>query len=120
MTTAAISAAPTTPPTTPPAIAPVSELLLEDVALEVLEGDGVRDTGTLVAGPIEPVDWTLVAVDSGLSERSDECPMQQLYKRQLTANRLSKRYVEHIACLEKNHQHSASRCTMQVVHTDKS
>ena len=67
MTAAAISATPTTPPTTPPAIAPVFEL--EEPGLEVPEGARVD------VGLEEPVDWALDAVDSGVSERSDECYM---------------------------------------------
>lgn len=67
MTTPAISAAPTTPPTTPPAIAPVFELLPEDVLLET-DGEAVRDAEAPVdVGTREPVDWAEDAVDSGLS-----------------------------------------------------
>jgi hypothetical protein len=67
MTAAAINATPTTPPTTPPAIAPVFELLSEDPGLEVPEGDSVSDAGERVDVGLEPVDWALDAVDSGLS-----------------------------------------------------
>ena len=95
----------------PPAIVPVSELLPEDVWLEVLEANGgtVRDPDTVDVAAREPVDLVLVAVDSGLSERSDECYMRQLIKWQLTANRLSKRYVEYITFLYIKTQHHASR-----------
>jgi len=65
MITPAISATPTTPPTTPPAIAPVFELLLEDPELE---GEEVSNAEARVdVGVREPVDWALVAVDSGVS-----------------------------------------------------
>ena len=102
MTAAAISATPTTPPTTPPAIAPVFELVFEE-GLEVPEGEAVSDAGARVdVGLREPVDWALVAVDSGLSERSDECYVGWLWKWKPTANRLSKRCVEQIARLQKN------------------
>lgn len=102
-TTPATSATPTTPPTTPPAIAPAFELLPEDDELEVLEVDAelVRDA----EGADVAVDWGLDAVDSGLSERYDEYYVQWLYTWQLTADRLSKRYVEPIVGLEKNPQH---------------
>jgi len=60
---AAISATPITPPTTPPAIAPVFDLLLEDVGL----GAVVSDAEAVDVEMVEPVDWGLDAVDSGLS-----------------------------------------------------
>lgn len=53
MTAAAISATPITPPTTPPAIAPVFDLLPEDVGLGVV----VSDAEAVDEEIVEPVDW---------------------------------------------------------------
>jgi len=63
------SARPTTPPTTPPAIAPVFDLLPEDAGLELeTDGEGVSNAITEAdVATAEPVDWTRVPVDSGLS-----------------------------------------------------
>jgi len=71
----AMAAIPTTPPTTPPAIAPTSELfevgvadcVAEDVAIFAEE---VKENRLVVDGIVEPVDCTLVAVDSGVSPAS--------------------------------------------------
>lgn len=57
-TAPAISATPTTPPTTPPAIAPVFELLPEDVLVLAAEGKAVKGTEVLIdVASREPVDW---------------------------------------------------------------
>lgn len=63
-----MTAAPTIPPTTPPAIAPAFELFELDVEDPVaVPEELVKEADTLLAEVTEPVDWTLVAVDSGRS-----------------------------------------------------
>jgi hypothetical protein len=65
-----MAAAPTIPPTTPPAIAPTFELVElagDDVAVEVPVAVPVKEADTVLGEVTEPVDCTLVAVDSGRS-----------------------------------------------------
>lgn len=65
-----MAAAPTIPPTTPPAIAPTFELVeLDDVVEDgvAVSEIPVTEADALVKEVTEPVDCTLVAVDSGVS-----------------------------------------------------
>lgn len=96
----AMAAIPTTPPTTPPAIAPTFELFDVDVGDCALEDDAIFEVKVAsvlaVEVIIEPVDCTLVAVDSGVSTREGECQFSRTEKLCLTSSKLRCRGVEHV------------------------